>query len=294
MRRRWPARVAMTAALVMIAGRAVIAADVPARPSAGCTRDRVETGERLERTIDVDGATRTFILHVPARVKPHEPVPVMFDFHGIGHSGGGVWKVSGFRELAERDGVITVYPDGLPVTLSSGDRTFQGPGWQISADNNRDLKFTTQMLDTLEQTYCIDRARVFSTGFSNGAFFSHLLGCVLSDRVAAIAPVSGGRIPVTCAPKRGVPVLIHHGRQDELIPLQQAHSARDQWLEIDQCHEHASNGCEWHRECRDGAAVEYCEGDFPHRWPVEATARIWEFFKQHPMPQSAEAVSGKQ
>jgi polyhydroxybutyrate depolymerase len=281
---RWVVPVAAIA-LIVVAASPRARAEVPARPSAGCTLDQLETGARLERTIDIDGVQRTYVLHVPARVKPHEPVPLMFDFHGIGHSGGGVWKVSGFRDLGERDGFITVYPDGLPVTLQGGGRTFEGPGWQIAAESNRDLKFTVAMLDALERTYCIDQARVFSTGFSNGAYFSHLLGCVLSDRIAAIAPVSGGRVPVACAPRRGVPVLIYHGRQDELIPLSQAHAARDQWLEIDQCREHASNGCEWHRQCRDGAAVEYCEGDFAHRWPAEATARIWEFFTQHPLKQ---------
>lgn len=256
------------------------AADVPPRPSVGCAAASIETGRELHRTVDVNGASRAYIIDVPEGIKPKTPVPLLFDFHGFGHSAAGVWKVSKFKELAARDGFITVYPDGLPVHLLDRD----GQGWEIfTAESNRDLAFTTQLLDSLERTYCIDRARVFATGFSNGAFFSNLLGCTMPERFAAVAPVSGGRITVPCDPTRGVPVLIHHGRQDELVPIEQARQERDVWLGKNRCHEHVADGCEQHRDCRDGAEVVYCEEDFAHHWPVAATERIWEFFRKHPM-----------
>lgn len=253
---------------------------VAPRPSAGCAAATIEKGRELQRTITVDGVRRAYILDVPERVEPKTPVPLLFDFHGFGHSAAGVWKVSGFKALAARDGFITVYPDGLPVHLLGHD----APGWQLSTTDNRDVAFTAQLLDQVERTYCVDRARVFVTGFSNGAFLSHLLACQMADRLAAVAPVSGGRVPVPCDPSRAVPVLIYHGRQDPLISVEQARQARDTWIQKDGCHEHISNGCEQHRECRNGAAVEYCEGDFAHHWPVEATERIWEFFRRHPLP----------
>ncbi|MBI4518102.1 MAG: hypothetical protein HY699_20045 [Deltaproteobacteria bacterium] len=281
---------AALAFLVTVLGglAAAVAAEVPARPSAGCAAPAAANGRRLERTIVVSGVSRSYVLDVPASTEPSRPVPLLFDFHGLGHSGGGVWAVSEFRQLAERDGFITVYPDGLTVTLNTGTQQLEGTGWEIAAaDSNRDLKFTALLLDHLEATYCIDRARVFATGFSNGAFFSHLLGCVMADRFAAIAPVSGGRAPAACAPSRGVAVLIYHGRQDQRVPVQHARVARDAWLALNRCREHASNGCEEHRQCRDGAVVEYCEADFAHRWPALATAHIWEFFQAHPLAAAA-------
>jgi len=242
----------------------------------------LETGRALQRTIDIDGTKRAYILDVPDGVQPKKPVPLLLDFHGFGHSAAGVWNVSGFKALAARDGFITVYPDGLPVHLLGRD----APGWEIfTAAGNRDLAFTARLLDQLERTYCIDRARVFSTGFSNGAYFSYLLACRMADRFAAIAPVSGGQVPGECNPRRAVPVLIHHGRQDDLVPVAQARAARDAWIQRDACRIRASNGCERYRECRDGSEVEYCEGDFAHHWPPEATERIWEFFRAHPMPE---------
>ena len=253
-------------------------------PSAGCAASVLETGNRLERTIDVGGTTRAYILDVPNGARPGVPVPLLFDFHGFGHSAAGVWQVSRFRELVATDPFVAVYPDGLPVHLLGRD----APGWEIfTTDGNRDLAFVTRLLDQLEKSYCIDQTRVFATGFSNGAFFSEVLGCVMADRFAAIAPVSGGRLTVPCNPHRGVPVLIHHGREDPIVDVEQARAARDAWIRIDQCHEHASDGCEWHRGCRDGAEVEYCESVGGHRWPVEATKRIWRFFRDHPLRSSS-------
>jgi polyhydroxybutyrate depolymerase len=217
----------------------------------------------------------------------------MLDFHGFGHSAAGVWRVSRFRDLAATDPFIAVYPDGIPVRFSHRGKDYDGPGWDIrTRDGNRDLAFVTLLLDRLEREYCIDRARIFVTGFSNGGFFSHLLGCTMPERFAAIAPVGAGQRPDPCAPSRTVPVLIFHGRQDQLIEVADARSARDAWLTTNRCQpatpsSEAVQGasCARFAACRDGATVESCEGDFGHHWPEPATARVWAFFKAHPLAQ---------
>lgn len=283
--RRWAA----TLALALWAADPAIAADpVPPRPSEGCAREQLESGRRIAGSIEVGGVRREYILDVPDSVRPRTPVPLLLDFHGFGHSGAGVWNVSTFRDLSAQIGFITVYPEGLPVRLRIRGIEQEGAGWEMySVDGNRDLAFVRALLDDLERRYCIDRARIFSTGFSNGAFFSALLGCTMSDRIAAVAPVSGGPLSVTCAPGRGVPILIQHGRQDPLIPIDRARAARDDWLKIDQCTtEKSADGpsCERWTTCRPDAVVEYCEGDFAHAWPPEATRRIWDFVQAHPFP----------
>jgi polyhydroxybutyrate depolymerase len=259
-------------------------ATVAPRPSAGCRETTVATGRRIERTITIAGTERGFILDVPTSVTPGTPVPVLLDFHGFGHSGAGVWKVSKFRELAEAERFMTVYPEGVEIQFSHRDKVYQGTGWELAATHgNSDLRFATAALDRLEAEYCIDRNRVFATGFSNGAYFSHLLGCMMADRIAAIAPVSGGKRPTPCAPVRPVPALIFHGRQDDIISVADARAARDSWVQGNGCGASAGDACQVYAGCREGADVEYCEGDFAHRWPPEATARIWEFLQRHPM-----------
>ncbi|MEW6267667.1 MAG: hypothetical protein AB1689_00050, partial [Thermodesulfobacteriota bacterium] len=97
----------------------------------------------------------------------------------------------------------------------------------------------------------------------------------------------------SCEPQRPVPVLIHHGRQDEVIDVVEARRAFEAWQEIDGCSTGTADrqeetpgeaACRAAGRCRDGVTVEYCEGDFAHRWPAPATERIWRFFAAHPLP----------
>jgi polyhydroxybutyrate depolymerase len=264
------------AALVTLCA-AIAAAE--SAPASGCAAESIVSGRRIERTVEVAGVPRNFILDVPETITAGTTVPVLFDFHGWGHSGPGVWKVSKFRDFAPAERFITVYPDGLPVSLRGGEAR---PGWEIrSVDGNRDVAFTQAMLEILEREYCIDRSRIYSTGFSNGAFFSNLLACAMPETFAAIAPVGGGRITVPCAPKQAVPVLFHHGTQDEVVPLAGAVEARDRWVSINECREAKTEGaCEHHTQCRDGAEVVFCSAEVAHTWPPEATRRIWDFVQR--------------
>lgn len=266
---------------------AVLFAASPAaaeRRSPGCDADRIAKGERQEMTVQVDGLSRSFLLDVPTSIEARQPVPLLFDFHGFGHSAAGVWRISGFRELGVRERFITVYPQGLDVRLLGRD----GPGWDMNNNaTNRDLAFMRRMLDDLEKHFCIDEERIYATGFSNGAFFSHLLGCVMPDQIAAIAIVSGGALPVACEPARPVPVLIYHGRKDPIVPVDKARELFAQWKTLDGCgadRKIIGTSCSEGTDCKSGGAVVYCENDLEHRWPPEATARIWEFLLQNPQP----------
>jgi len=261
---------------------------------AGCALQQLERGERMERSIDVNGVRREYILHVPQAAQPGVAVPLLFDFHGFNHSGAGVWRVSKFKALAEKQGFITVYPTGLPITLTLRGAERTGPGWEMrDGADNRDLAFTRAMLADIASHYCIDRDRIFSTGFSNGAFFSNLLGCAMSETFAAVAPVGGGPLRSLCKPKRPVPVVIHNGLIDELIPLDFARRGRDQWIAANRCSggEGAADGptCERATACAAGGAVVYCEGNYGHTWPPDATERIWSFFAAHPRSKGEEA-----
>jgi polyhydroxybutyrate depolymerase len=257
-------------------------------PSAGCARAAIDHGRRLERTIDVAGTPRQVILDVPDAVRAGSPASVLLDFHGFGHSGAGVWNVSGFRPLAAREGFITAYPEGLPISLRLRGQERIAAGWQMHAiAGNRDLAFAAALLDQIERDYCVDRRRIYATGFSNGAYFSQLLACALAERVAAVAPVSGGALRVDCAPARPVPILIQHGSEDDLIPVAAARAARDRWRAFNGCPAEArpdGPACQRWSPCRAGAVVEYCEEPYAHRWPPQATDRVWTFLSTKTLP----------
>jgi len=260
----------------------LVSAAAAEEPSAGCKRKSIATGDRLERTLGVGGVERSYILDVPAHLTPERPVPLLLDFHGFGHSAAGVWRVSGFRELGMREGFVTAYPQGLPVHLLGREDA----GWEMTIDGNRDVAFAAALIDKLEEEYCIDPQRIFVTGFSNGAFLSHVLGCRMADRIAAIAPVSGGSLDLPCNPPRAVSVIIFHGRNDAIVEVSSGRKLFEEWKKLDRCRgETREEGavCTRANQCRDRTSVVYCEGDGEHRWPPEATERIWQFFKTHPL-----------
>jgi polyhydroxybutyrate depolymerase len=254
------------------------AARVPSLPSAGCHPGELPAVRGVRRRILVSGEHRRFIVDAPA-APADRPLPVVLSFHGFrGNASGQRWW-TGWGRLARRAGFIAIHPEG-----HRGVRLLNttGRGWDLMPTETRDAAFVRALLDALEAERCVDRRRVFATGMSNGGFFANLLGCELADRLAAIAPVAGGLDLRTCAPARPVAVLLVHGRADTVVRPVMVRGARDWWARADRCGAPAEHdGCEWFAEC--AADVVYCEGPQAHRWPGDATERIWRFFQAHPM-----------
>lgn len=88
------------------------------------------------------------------------------------------------------------------------------------------------ILNEVENRYCIDQSRVWTTGKSDGAGFCNILACDpdLSVRFSVFAPVSGAyyidsatcdpdTIPIPCSPgRKDIPLLTFHGGNDTTIP----------------------------------------------------------------------------
>jgi polyhydroxybutyrate depolymerase len=81
-----------------------------------------------------------------------------------------------------------------------------------------DPGFIAALLDRVEQSLCIDRARVHVMGMSNGAMLAYRLACDLSTRVAAAGIVAGSDMTASCRPTRPVSVMHVHGTEDHNVP----------------------------------------------------------------------------
>jgi polyhydroxybutyrate depolymerase len=196
------------------------ARSVEPRPSAGC-RDDAESYERGSTTVDTlvhDGRDRSFRVFVPDSVDRSEPAPVVILFHGGFGSGEKTQKRgSSMDEVAREHGFVTVYPDGLGLvpTWNGGECC----GYAARRDVD-DVGFVDAMLDRLEQKLCVDTHRIYAGGMSNGGIMSYRLACELSGRIAAIAPVAGADVTISCEPERAVPVLHIHGSDDANVPIE--------------------------------------------------------------------------
>ena len=184
--------------------------------SAGCGTDPgQEPGSSVLRTLTSDGRERTVQLRLPDGYRSDRAWPVVLVFHGRGNTGAGTEAFSGLDALP----AIVAYGNGV-VGTGDGDRQ-AWEGAPYAAPGVDDVAYTNDLLDTLERDLCVDPRRVYATGKSNGAGFTGILACELSDRIAAVAPVAAafyGTGHPDCDPVRPVPVIVFHGTDDVTIP----------------------------------------------------------------------------
>lgn len=264
-----------------------------------------------ELTLTRDGLERTYWVHLPPSYDPTRPTPLVLNFHGYTFNATQHQRLTRYDDESDAEGFIAVYPEGTGSSQSWNAGACCGEAAEQQVD---DVGFVTAMLDALESELCIDPARVYATGMSNGGFLSHRLACELSDRIAAIAPVAGVIGVVECVPERPVPVLQFHGTLDTLVPYGGDESegfpsvgdTMQAWADRNGCtgepQETFSEGytrCETWADCEAGAEVVLCTTTGGgHTWPggipmpvlghtttdISATDAAWDFFARHPRP----------
>jgi polyhydroxybutyrate depolymerase len=178
--------------------------------AAGCAPTGVtpRTHELTLRIARPEGV-RTALVHVPAGAVGTR-APVVVALHGSGGSGRFMKTYSGLAGVGDRARFVTVFPDAM------------GPSrvWNLSATTiPDDVGFIEAVIERVATVACVDPARVYAVGVSNGGGLAARLGCELSGRVAAIVVVSGGfgHLP-GCDPERRVSVLEIHGSNDPVVP----------------------------------------------------------------------------
>ena len=177
--------------------------------------------QTINGSLTHDGLDREYIMYIPESYDENEPAPLVFNFHGFGSNASQQEFYGDFRAIADTAGFIIVHPEG---TVLNGSTHFNVGGFTIGSTVD-DVGFTAAMIEKISNEMNIDSERIYSTGMSNGGFMSFLLACQLSDKIAAIASVTGSMTPQTfneCDPKHPTPVLQIHGTDDNVVPYQGA------------------------------------------------------------------------
>jgi len=178
-----------------------------------------EAGRTVERTIQHADRERTFLLHVPAELPAAKPAPLVIALHGLSMDGESMEALTGFSELADKQGFLVAYPDGLGRMWRFWERHELGLQVRRETGYVDDVGFIAAVIDALVAEQLVDSQRVYVTGLSNGAYMSNRLAISLSDRIAAIAPVAGTMSPALAdlRPSRPMPVLYIHGTDDHIV-----------------------------------------------------------------------------
>ncbi|HEY7634909.1 MAG TPA: PHB depolymerase family esterase [Gemmatimonadales bacterium] len=273
------------------------------------------------RSLRVGDMSRTYFLHVPLTLDRSRPAPLVLVFHGAGGRGVGFARHTGFSKLADEQGFIAVFPDGIRRRWNDG---------RSSGPSQNDVGFIRSLLASLTAEFAIDPRRIYATGISNGAMFAYRLACDLPGVFAAIAPVAGA-LPAELAPRctqsEPLSVVAFQGTADRFVPyaggavgrrrgrVLSAEETMAFWARAEGCSLNAVSDLEPDREPGDGTKVRRSE--YPgcshsrelvlytiegggHTWPggpsvarlvvgrvtrdIDATATIWDFFERHPKP----------
>ncbi len=180
---------------------------------ASCREGRDQTGTF---DIQVGGQRYETRVFVPSTLEEGEPAPVVLNWHGLGSNGIEQVLLTDYESLAEQEGFIVVHPTGPAIPGSSGSI------WELDqADipDRDDLAYVDELMTTMVKDFCGDVNRIYSTGMSNGGFFTSRLVCEFADRLAAASSVAGVSYFEGCQPARPVPFFAFHGTADKIIPF---------------------------------------------------------------------------
>jgi len=138
------------------------------------------------RTTTAANKTRTYFVDIPVGYNPNVALPFVFVIHHRNGTSAQAYSY-GVQDAAQIEGkkAIFVYPQGILYAPANA------VGWDLSA-TGYDVPFFQTMYDEMTADYCIDKNRVFATGFSWGSDMTNSLGCYWGDKLRAIAPASGG------------------------------------------------------------------------------------------------------
>ena len=299
-------RIVLGAALALI-GLPVVMVPIQALSFYSANRDSgsfVSSGEKRE-----------YLLYVPGTYDRRRPTPLVISMHGAGLWGAAQKETSQWNELADKQRFIVVYPSGVG---GSGVRVWRA---QPGPDLAKDVRFISELIDTLKASYNIDSTRIYANGLSNGGGMSFVLSCTLSSRIAAVGMVAAAQtLPWTwCKNARAVPMIAFHGTADPEIPYNGGSSWisprpfpstprwAESWARRNQCGANpveskvaADVNRRTYTKCADDAAVVlYTVHGGGHTWPggkplpewfvgrttrgIDATSLMWAFFREHPL-----------
>ncbi len=274
-------------------------------------------GESQSFSLTVGKEVRSFRLYRPSTSLNGKPVSLVIVLHGGFGSARQAEESYGWDNLADSQGFIVAYPDGMNRSWNAGGFCC-GPALRKSVD---DLGFLSGLIETLTKTEPVDPQKVFMTGISNGAAMAYRYACEGSHPVAAIGPVAGS-FSFSCPMPHPTAIIAIHGLADQHIPFDGGQGTKGvtqgSWLPVHQTlrlFEQVNQCQSWsthkdgpvHKEttaCLNGRDISLITiEDAGHQWPggkprhglvqtildmdepsreLDATKTIWEFFESHP------------
>ena len=256
----------------------------------------------ISQTIQHDGLTREYSIYIPASYDGTTNFPLLFNFHG-GDDVITNWQTTAdIRPIADTANFILVYPQARPDP-SDGNSLNWLPKTPGTFD---DVPFISALIDTIASNYQIDQNRIYACGYSLGGDMSFELGCKLSNRIAAIAPVARtmqANPNSFCSPVHPTGVLTILGTDDFISPYGgypgyylSAAATHSYWATHNNCNATATmstvsasverytwstaSGCDYVEELKVIGGGHDWPGSFGNM-TIDASEEIWQFVSRY-------------
>jgi polyhydroxybutyrate depolymerase len=245
---------------------------------AGCTASAAPTTDRTITMPSADGE-RTALVHRPGTAGPGAPLVIVL--HGAGGSGAEAEADLGWNAVADREGFVVAYPDGLNGTWNGG--ACCGTARTRGVD---DVGFLRELTSRLTMEDGLDPHRVYAVGFSNGGILAYAWACTRPGDLAGVGPVAGA-VLVGCPAPAPLTVVAVHGTADDRVPFAGGPGAGGAqyptvdgslapFLAADGCAaqpEEAGETSTW--TCKEDTVVRQVIDGGGHAWPAGTADFLW-------------------
>lgn len=260
----------------------------PTGMSSGCGKDVTEIAGKWTThdtmvTVDAKFAAqskRRYFTNPPKTYDSSKPWPLTFWGNGCGTG------QSAEGELLQSGPASS---DSVQVQLLAFNGCFSAGPDGDNADSP-ELPYFDQVLAEVEAEYCIDKSKVFVSGYSSGGWFTGLMSCNRANVISAVGWAAAG-LQLNHDPCTGqLPAIIVRGADDTGTPLAQTQAAIDSLVMRNGCTTttapwdpgetaFSSAPCVQYQGCAAGFPVVYCAVPGGHTDGGTLTSQgFWKFW----------------
>jgi poly(3-hydroxybutyrate) depolymerase len=227
-------------------------------------------------SITVGGMQRQYILNVPTNYDNTHAYKLILAYHWLNGDDDQVYSNDYYHLLPlSDDSTIFVALNGEFDPSAGFGNT---PLWENK--NDEDVLFSDAVVAQIESNFCVDKSRIFATGWSYGASMSYEMACErprgsttngVAGYVRAVAVYSAAQLSGSCKPTTPVPYYASHGTGDATLPYSGGVQLCENMATVDGCTwvtptdvTSGDHVCTNFTGCMAGYPVEFCSFNGPH------------------------------
>lgn len=243
---------------------------------------------------------RRYVLSVPNNYDNTKAYKLIIAWHQRDGNDNQMYKNDYYHlKPLSNDTAIFVAPNGqLGGKPCTGTGNGEGScGWPNT--NGSDIALADAVVKQIEDNFCIDKNRIFATGWSYGGSMSYATACerplgAPNGFTRAIAVYSGAQLSGQCTPSKPVAYYASHGTHDGVLNYDLGITLAQNFAQ--------ANGCNWMAPtkvtsgnhvctelmgCMSGYPEQFCSFNGDHtpdprdsNQPSWEYANVWKFFSQ--------------